>query len=280
MKSKILQFSIFIILISFYSCDILDSGSSNSGPNIAEGLKEALRVGTDTAVSRLAKTDGYLKDQAVKILLPPEIQQQIESFKAINIDIFGLASFTGEEIYTLGIPTLGINSLSGLEENLITGINRAAESAANEAGPIFVDAITGITIADANNILFGADNAATVYLKDNTFSALFNTYEPKIDQAINQVKVGEISVEDVYNNFVTEYNTILSTNIPTGLFQSQALADVAGLTLLEEPDLSSFATNKGLDGLFIKIEEEEGRIRENPLNRVTELLQDVFGLLD
>lgn len=273
-------FVITLIAIVFISsCELLES-EDDSGPNIAEGLREALRVGTDTATSRLNAVDGYFKDQAVKILLPDELEQQIASFKAIEIDVFGIATFTGEEIYSTGIPLLGINSLSGVEDELILGINRAAESAANDAGPIFFDAITNITISDANSILFGEDDAATTYLRDNTFQSLFNTYEPKIDAAIANVTIGDQSVEALYSDFVTSYNSILNTDIPTGLFSSQSLADIAGLTTLQEADLSSFATEKGLDGLFLKIEEEEGKIREDPISRVTDILKDVFGLLD
>ncbi len=271
----------FLIALSFYSCGILeDNGVDDPGPDIAQGLKEALRVGTDTATKKLAITDGYLKDQAVKILLPDEMEEAINNFKSIEIDVFGVSSFSGEEIYSTGIPLLGISSLADIEDELIMGINRAAESAASEAGPIFFDAITGITIADANSILFGEDDAATVYLKDNTFDALFDTYEPKINTAIANVKVGETSVEDLYASFVTNYNDILSKEIPTGLLSTQSFADLAGLEALDQPDLSAFATEKGLDGLFLKIEEEEANIRENPFARVTDILEEVFGLLD
>ncbi len=273
-------FPFLVLALLGYSCDLLDDTNKDSEPDIAAGLKEALRVGTDTATSRLAGVDGYLKDQAVKILLPDELEQQIEDFKAIEIEVFGLGVLSGEDIYTTGVPLLGINSLADIEDQLITGINRAAESAANEAGPIFFDAITGITIADANAILFGPDDAATTYLKDNTFDALFDTYEPKIDAAINGVQIGDKSVEEVYSSFVNTYNGILSTDIPTGLLQSSSFASIAGLEVLEEPDLSAFATGKGLDGLFLKIEEEEGNIRKDPFARVTDLLEDVFSLLD
>jgi len=61
-------------------------------PNIAAGLKEALRVGTNTAVDQLAKPGGYLKDEAVKILLPDEIENKINALKAAELDIFGLTT--------------------------------------------------------------------------------------------------------------------------------------------------------------------------------------------
>lgn len=277
------KYILFILMTGVaFSCDLLDDleDDNGTGPDIVAGLKEALRVGTDTATKKLAVVDGYLKDQAVKILLPDELETQIANFKAINIEIFGLGTFTGEDIYNTGIPELGINSLASLEDDLISGINRAAESAASEAGPIFFNAITAMTIQDANNILFGPDDAATTYLIDNTYTSLFNTYEPKINNAISAVRVGNGSVEELYASFVEEYNSILSQTIPVSLLETNTLAEIAGLELLSEPDLSQFATERGLDGLFLKIEEEEANIRKDPLARVTDLLEEVFGLLD
>jgi len=276
------KLSIFILSTSLIfllsSCELLE-GTTESGPNIAEGLKEALRVGTDSATARLALADGYLKDEAVKILLPDELATQIAAFKAIEVSIAGL-TYTGEDIYTSGIPLFGINSLQSVEDDLILGINRAAESAAKEAAPIFFNSIINITITDANNILFGANDAATIYLKDNTFDALFTTYEPKIEQAISNVKVGNNSVEDLYSNFINSYNNILNKEINIPFLLNTSLLQLTNLSAIQESDLSSFATTKGLDGLFLKIEKEEANIRENPLNRVTEILKDVFGLLD
>lgn len=269
-----------ILFLAFItSCSLLED-TQEVGPDIAEGLKEALRVGTDTATKKLAVADGYLKDQAVKILLPDELEEQITKFKAIEVDVFGLATMSGSAIWSQGIPLLDIPSMSDLEDQMITGINRAAESAASEAGPIFFNAITDITIADANDILFGADDAATVYLRNNTYESLFQTFEPKINSAITNVKVGEKSVEEIYANFVTTYNGVLSKQIPTGFLASESLADLAGLDILENPDISEFATGKGLDGLFIKIEDEEANIRKDPFARVTDLLKEVFGQLD
>lgn len=274
-------FALLVFIPLLHSCDLLDEAADQlQQPNIAEGLKEALRVGTDTAVSKLAITDGYLKDEAVKILLPDELEEQIANFKATSVDVFGVGTLSGEDIYNAGIPELGINSLASLEEEMIVGINRAAENAASEAAPIFVDAILGITIADAENILYGPDDAATVYLKDNTFQQLFSTYEPKIDQAINRVKVGNKSVEEVYADFVNEYNSILNKQIPTSLTSFSSLGELLNVETISDPDISGFATEKGLDGLFLKIQEEEANIRENPLARVTDLLEEVFGLLD
>ena len=268
-------------LITISSCELIEDASDElNQANIAAGLKEALKVGTDTATSKLAITDGYFKDAAVKILLPTDLQNQIADFKAFEINLFGLGTVTGEQIYNSGIPALGINSLKSKEDDLILGINRAAETAASEAGPIFFSAITDITIADAEGILRGSDSAATNYLRGKTFDALFLSFEPKINSAINNVKIGELSVEERFANFAVEYNKILNTSVPTGLISTATVGELANLNTIAQPDISTFATDRGLKGLFIKIKEEEKNIRENPLARVTELLKEVFGLLD
>lgn len=279
---KLLIFS--FLLIAFSSCELLeDAAESENRPNIAEGLKEALRVGTDTATRKLAVVDGYLRDQAVKILLPDQLEEQINAFKAFEINVFGLGTVTGQRIYDQGLVIDGvvnISSLASVEDDLITGINRAAESAASEAGPIFFDAITGITISDAENILYGPEDAATMYLKDNTFQSLFDTYEPKVNDAVNSVTVGEQTVEEVYAKFVNDYNDILNTRVPVSLLERTTIGSLTNLSTITSADISEHATQKGLDGLFLKVEEEEASIRENPLARVTEILQEVFGLLD
>lgn len=278
---KLIVIPLLILIIS--ACESVDEITNIlQGPDIVAGLKEALKVGTDSATANLGAIDGYLQDEAVKILLPTEMQTQINNFKAIEIDVFGFGSISGESLYYNGF-NLGITSIPSLasfEDDLIIGINRAAESAAVEAGPIFVNAITSMTFNDANNILFGPDTAATRFFIDNTYDDLFSLYEPKLDEAISEVKVGDESVENLYASFVNTYNSILETSIPTGLVNTSSLADLSGLELLSNPDLSQHATEKGLDGLFLKVKNEEKNIRENPAARVTQLLKDVFSLQD
>lgn len=283
MKNLSVLSLIFSILV-LTSCDFLNDTieDQESTINISEGLKEALRVGTDTATSKLSAVDGYLRDEAVKILLPDELEAQIAELKAVDIDIAGLGTITGDQIYNTGIdtPFLTINSLADKEDELITGINRAAEEAATEAAPIFFDAISGITIADAESILYGSDTAATAYLVNNTYQSLFNTFEPKVNNAVNQVTVGDQTVEALYGNFVAEYNNILNTSIPINLLQSQTLGSITGIEPIAESDISAYATTKGLDGLFLKVQDEEANIRNNVSARVTSILEEVFGLLD
>lgn len=281
---------VFALAIGVFACEIDDSTDPTDSPDedsstVADGLKEALRVGTDTAVSILKVEDGYFADQAVKILLPDDIEAAINSLKSksktINtgIPFVGDIEISGADLYNgYSNSTLGINieSLQAREDDLILGINRAAEKAADDAAPIFVDAITGMTISDANDILFGDDTAATHYLRGATYSNLFTQFEPKIDDALNTVKINDESVAQLYEDYVIEYNKVVNTSV-TGF---GSIGTILGVNAVTEPDLSAFATNEGLDGLFLKVSDEEKNIRENPLARVTELLQSVFAALD
>ena len=245
---------------------------------IVEGLKEALKVGTDTSTATLAKEDGYYQDLAVRILLPTELQTSIAGFRAKSITYLGV-TVTGEQLYNgYSNPLLGINipGLKSKEQELIKGINRAAEDAAKNAGPIFIDAITDITIEDGFNILFGGDStAATTYLRSKTEAALFAKYEPKIEASLQTVKIGNTSVVDEYEEFVQSYNNILTTGLG-----NTTIGQLAGVNTVAAADLSVYSTNRGLDGLFLKVSEEESDIRNNPLARVNAILQKVFGELD
>lgn len=269
------------IIISSCSKDdinrLLDDGISDT--EIADGLKEALRVGTDTSTKILSAPGGYFKDQAVKILLPDAVNQSITNFKSKSFTVLG-TTITGQQLYGgYSNSLLGINigGLQGKEDALIEGINRAAESAASTAAPIFVDAITGITINDARNILFGGDDrAATTYLQDRTSSPLFNQYEPMIDASLKSVKIGNTSVVTEYEDFVNSYNDILNTSV--GVFGT--IGSLMNIQTVSVTDLSAYSTQKGLDGLFLKIGEEEKDIREDPLARVSAILTKVFGQLD
>ncbi|MFN0048464.1 MAG: DUF4197 domain-containing protein, partial [Cytophagales bacterium] len=135
---------------------------------IVDGLKTALTVGTDTSVAVTSKVNGYLQDQAIKLLLPAEAAGLISELRS---------SSTGETLYKLSIKTI--------EDNLITSLNRSAEDAAVTAKPILVNAITNISIADGKKILFdGIDTAATNYLRINTFNSLKTAFSPKIDVSL------------------------------------------------------------------------------------------------
>ncbi|MEQ8517504.1 MAG: DUF4197 domain-containing protein [Cytophagales bacterium] len=255
-KVSILLISIFFL---FSSCDengniALPTGLSNE--EVIMGLKEALRVGTDTSVSRLTLTDGYFADQAVKILLPDEVSSQINTLES-GINSAG-------PFLKPTLQTLYDNTLKPVINDMVLSLNRSAEDAAKRATPIFVDAITGITIADGFNILNGPDTAATNYLRENTFSELFGEFQPDIDNSLSKDLVAGKSANDIFSTYVSSYNSISTASL--GLIDP--VSDVP---------LSEYVTNKGLNGLFLKVGEEEKNIRNNPLNRVTDILERVFG---
>ena len=130
-----------IMVVMIFSCEELfnleDEGGLTS-EEIVEGLKTALEVGTDSAANTLHQIDGYYKDEVVKILLPDEAQIIYDTQQKLD-----------PYLNQLGF------SLEDQIEKVVLGINRAAESAANDAKPIFVDAITSLSITDALDILEG-----------------------------------------------------------------------------------------------------------------------------
>jgi hypothetical protein len=139
-----------------------------------------------------------------------------------------------------------------------TTLNRAAEEAAKEALPIFVDAITSMSVQDGFAILNGGNGAATKFLKDQTTAKLTTAFSPKVAEAISRVKLTEY-----WNPIMTKYNT--------------AMKLTGGEKI--NPDLNAFVTQKAIEGLFKMVEQEENKIRKDPAARVTELLAKVFGSL-
>lgn len=244
-----------IVLISFLlfftSCentgDIVDiiTNVPLTEEEVIEGLKEALEIGTDTAVTTVSQVDGYFLDELIKIYLPPEANIIVE-----NAD-------------NPILSTLGVDNFI---EDMVLKLNRAAEDAAKEATPIFIDAITEMTIQDAFDILNGSDTSATHYLREKTFTDLQNAFQPKIAISLNKPLVAGVSAAQTWETFTTLYNDIANTLV----------GQIAGLTPVNT-ELDEYVTVKGLQGLFVKVAEEEQAIRTDPLARVTEILKKVFG---
>jgi hypothetical protein len=215
-----------------------------SEAEVVDGLKEALETGAKNASSILSAVDGYYGDALVKILLPEEASVIIDNLSKIP---------GGDK----------------LVEDVILSINRAAEEAAKEVAPIFINSIKQMTFQDAFGILRGADNAATQYLINTTRTDLYNLYKPKIRQASEKDILGEISAKDSWDALTGKWN--LFANSIAG-----RLADVSPVNT----DLDDYLTNKDRDGVFLKVEAEEKNIRQNVSARITPLLQKVFGSLD
>lgn len=193
----------------------------------AGAIREALVKGTNKGVDIVSVVDGYLGNPQIKIPFPPEAAQ-IES-------------------------TLRSAGFGNLVDQAVTSINRAAELAAAEAKPIFVSAITGMTITDAINIVKGPDNAATEYLKRTTTLSLTGSFQPVISAALDKVNATRY-----WDDLINTYNKI-------------------PLVKKMDPDLSRYVTTKAIEGLFVMIAREELEIRKDPVARTTDLLKKVFG---
>ena len=152
--------------------------------------------------------------------------------------------------------TLRALGLGSLADNVITSLNRAAEDAAKEAKPIFISAIKQMTITDATNILLGRQNSATEYFKRVTTSQLMEKFKPVIAGSLNKV-----GATRYWGDATNQYNRL-------------------PLVKKVNTDLSDYATQKAIEGMFIQVAQEELTIRNNINSRSTTLLQKVFGYAD
>jgi len=211
---------------------------------VVSGLKEALVTGATNSSRRLGAIDGYFGDEAIKILLPEEA----------HIIVDNLSKIPGGD---------------KLVQDAILSINRAAEDAAKDVAPIFVNSVRQMTIADAFGILNGPDDAATSYLHRTTYNEIFSLYSPKIQASVEKPLVGGISTQDSWDALTGQWNR----------FAGSVAGRLAGFKPVET-NLSEYLTGKALDGMFIKVAEEELKIRKDINARVSPLLKRVFGSLD
>lgn len=241
--NNIIRILFFALLIPMTSCSQIDFNKIGktinkdlnningkkplSNDEIIAGLKEALNVGSNNAAASASKTDGYFKHPVIKIPFPQEAQQMENSLRSIGMD-------------------------KQVDEFVMT-LNRAAEEAAKQAAPIFIDAIKHMTITDGLNILKGSDTAATGYLRKTTSSQLHDQFKPVIRSATQKVDVTRY-----WNPLVTAYDRIpFVTRV--------------------NPDLEEYITQRALLGLFYLVSQEETKIRKDPMARVTDILKRVFG---
>jgi hypothetical protein len=194
---------------------------------IRDGLKQALQVGTERAVAATGKTDGYFGNAAIKILMPEKLRTVERGLRAAG---------QGARI-----------------DELVLGMNRAAERAAPQAKSIFIDAIAAMGFDDARRILQGDDNAATRYFRDKTSDRLTTAFTPIVSSAMDEVGT------------TRQYRAL------TGGIQALPFGGVQAF------DLDRYVVGKALDGLFVVVAEEERKIRTQPAARITPLLKDVFA---
>ncbi|MDF3823191.1 DUF4197 domain-containing protein [Leptospira sp. 96542] len=194
---------------------------------VGRGLKDALVQGVGRGVDLLSQTDGYFGNAEVRIPFPADLKKLEDTLRKVGL---------GDEV-----------------DRFVRTLNRGAEEAAKEARPIFVAAITSMTIEDAWGILRGDDNAATAYLQKTTTPQLTQKFRPIMQKALDKT-----SATQYFGDLVKRYNQI-------------------PLVQKINPDLNAYATDRAIQGLFVQIAKEEKNIRQNPVARTTDLLKRVFG---
>ncbi|HRG87946.1 MAG TPA: DUF4197 domain-containing protein [Chitinophagales bacterium] len=191
-------------------------------------IKEALMKGIQVGVDKVSVTDGFFKNAAIKIPFPTQVRQ-VES-------------------------TLRSMGMGSLADNMVLSMNRAAEDAAKQAGPIFINSIKQMTVTDAVNIVSNQQpDAATQFLKRTTTESLVTSFKPTIKTALDKTLATKY-----WKDITTYYNKIpLVSPINT--------------------DLPDYVTRKAIDGLFYMVAQEEAKIRKDPAGQTSDIIKDVFG---
>lgn len=231
--------AVTLLLVCLFACSPQDmqnvlnsipSSTALSNEEVVSGLKEALRLGTERSVEKSSLVDGFWNDARIRIPFPAE------AIKVKNT-----------------LTDLGIKKPV---EDFEHALNRAAEEATKEAVPVFVDAITNMSIQDGFNLLRGGENAATNFLREKTSETLRAKFTPVVEKATQQV-----ALTSYWTPVANAYNT---ASLLTG---GKAV----------DPDLNAYVTTKAMDGLFLLLADEEKKIRQDPAARATALLQKVFA---
>ena len=206
--------------------NLISSKLSVSEQDVKKGLVEALSKGSEYAIKEASAINGFNGNSLIRIPFPQEAKKMKEALVRIGLE---------EEI-----------------KSMEKSINQSAEIASKEALTILISAIKNMNIKDAYSILKGEDNAATLYLNDQTNDFLYKSFKPIIIDSMEKVEIAK-----QWNPLVKKYNSIPFTE-------------------KINPDLEDYITNKAIEGLFVLIAQQEKEIRQNPLARTTEILKNVF----
>ena len=201
--------------------------SKLSSQEIVSGLKEALTIGVQKAGDLTSAADGFNRNDLIRVPFPEDAKKMETSLRKVGM---------GKKVDEFEVV-----------------LNRAAEQAAKEAAPIFINAVRQMEVKDGLNILKGNDDAATVFMKGKTNTDLYAKFKPVIIKALNNVQVTKY-----WTPLVTRYNQI-------------------PLTKKMNPDLEDYTTKKAIEGLFKMLALEEKKIRNSDSARVTDLLKKVFS---
>jgi hypothetical protein len=222
------KIALSLVAFSLFSCaemqQVLDQLPQGTGvlsqAEIGNGLKEALNNGITKQVSKLTVTDGFFKNEAVKILLPEELQTVDKKLRQIG--------------------------MGKLADEGLKVINRAAEDAVKEATPVFVDAVKQMSFNDAKNILMGNESSATTYLQNTTSTALYTKFDPVIKNSYTKV-----GVDKVWKEIITKYNSIpLVKKVNPDLTDyttKKAMEGVFKMIAVEEKDIRTNLASRSSD---------------------------------
>ncbi|WP_396161185.1 DUF4197 domain-containing protein [Flavobacterium sp.] len=222
------KIAFILVAFSLFSCaemqQVLDQLPQGTGvlsqAEIGNGLKEALNNGITKQVSKLTATDGFFKNETVKILLPEELQTVDKKLRQIG--------------------------MSKLADEGLKVINRAAEDAVKEATPIFVDAVKQMSFNDAKNILMGNESSATTYLQNTTSTALYTKFNPVIKNSYTKV-----GADKVWKEIITKYNSIpLVKKVNPDLTDyttKKAMEGVFKMIAVEEKDIRTNLASRSSD---------------------------------
>lgn len=246
MKKKLLSLCLVVsTLISVANAQSIDNlksilksvttsnsnSTSSTNKNISSsdantGVKQVLTNGLLAGVANLSKTDAFYKT-AYRILLPEPLNTADKTLRKIG--------------------------LSSVADSTELRMNHAAEDAVTLAKPIFLNAISSMSVTDAVGLVTGGSNSITTFFKNKTYQTLVNTFTPKIKTELDKNKS-----TSYYSSLVTQYNMIP--------FVKKA-----------DPKLENYVATKAVDALFDQIGKQEVTIRNNPAAQTTSVLKSIFG---
>ncbi|SMC10006.1 DUF4197 domain-containing protein [Nitratiruptor tergarcus] len=221
---------------------------TNSANEEQSAIKQALKIGVKKAVTTLGKKDGFLKNPLVKIGVPKNLQIVAKTLRKV-----GMGKYVDE---------------------FELSMNRAAEEAVPETASILVDTIKNLKVQEAKRLITSSDNyAITNYFKTHAGKKLAQKIAPIIKKHMENENVTKyyVTMMEYYNKYASNFTNNAYAKTALGALGMSAPGEV------KEKDLSSYVTNRTLEGLYTMIAQQEKNIRTNPLARSTKLLQKVFG---
>ncbi len=224
------------------------SKQTQQSPQERSAIKQALEIGVKKAIAALGKKDGFYKNPLVKIPLPSQIKTVASTLKKV-----GMGKYV---------------------DQFELSMNRAAEEAVPQTASIFIQTIKNMKVEDAKKLVFSKKpDAATEYFKEHAGKQLAQKIAPIVKKHMESEQVTK------YYRMMMEYYNKYGAKYANNSYAKAALGalGMGAPQKVEEKDLSSYVTNKTLQGLYTMIAQQEKAIRTNPAARVTPLLQKVFG---